>query len=91
MARLSIRVIPKAGTDEVAGLRGDEVVVRVKAAPDAGKANASACRVVASLFGVAPSAVRVTRGHTSRHKLVDVLGVTDAEIAKTLELVERLE
>lgn len=72
VARLNIRVIPKAGADQVAGLRADELVVRVKAAPEAGKANTAACRTVAAFLDVAPSTVEVVRGHTSRHKVLEV-------------------
>lgn len=90
MSRIAIRVITKAGTDAVAGLRDEELVVRVKAAPEAGKANAAACKVVARFFGVAPSAVKVMVGPTSRHKVLEVQGVTDAEVDCLLASAKRL-
>jgi uncharacterized protein YggU (UPF0235/DUF167 family) len=52
----------------------------VTAAPEAGKANAAACALVAGALGVPRSAVRVVRGHTSRHKQLEVDGVGEAEL-----------
>lgn len=68
---------PKAGRDEVVGWRGEELLVRVTVAPEGGKANAAVCAVVASALGVPKSAVTVVRGATSRHKAIEVAGVTD--------------
>jgi uncharacterized protein YggU (UPF0235/DUF167 family) len=83
-ATLPIRVIPKAGRDEVAGFRAGGLLVRVTAAPESGKANAAACRVVADALGVPKTSVRVLRGETSRHKVLEIEGVTDARVAEVL-------
>lgn len=75
MTQLRIYVTPKAGTDAVGVWRGDELAVRVSVAPEGGKANAAACRVIADALGVAKSAVTVVRGATARHKVVEIEGV----------------
>lgn len=82
MALLAVHVTPRAGRDEVAGWRGSELSVRVTAAPADGKANAAVSRVVAEALGVPKSAVRVTRGETSRHKVLDVTGVDESAIGE---------
>ena len=74
-ALVAVHVTPRAGRDEISGMRGDELAVRVTTAPDEGKANKAVCRVLAELFGVPKSAVSVTRGATSRHKMVQVQGI----------------
>lgn len=78
--RIAVHATPKAGRDEVCGWRGDELSVRVTAAPEGGKANAAVCEVLAKALGVPKSAVRVVRGDTSRHKSVEVEGVGDADV-----------
>ncbi len=82
MSQLRVRVTPKAGTDEVAGLRDGELQVRVRSAPEGGKANAAACRVVAGFLGVPKSHVRVVRGDTSRHKTLEIDGLDELELTK---------
>ncbi|HET6351883.1 MAG TPA: DUF167 domain-containing protein [Coriobacteriia bacterium] len=81
MLRLKLHVTPKSGRDEVVGWRGDELQVRVTAPPEDGKANAAVCKTVAAALGVPKSAVRVMRGDTSRHKLIEIEGASEADSA----------
>ena len=81
---LAIVVTPKAGKDELVGWRGSELSVRVTSAPEGGKANAAACKVVATALRVPKSSVRVARGETSRHKRLEISGVSDADLAAAL-------
>ena len=79
-ARIALHVTPRSARDELAGWRGGELSVRVSAAPEGGKATAAACRVVASALGVPKTAVKVVRGHASRHKQIEVEGVSEADV-----------
>lgn len=69
---LSVHVTPRAGRDEVAGVKtfpdGEAVCVRVCAPPDGGKANKAVCKIVAGALGVSKSCVDVASGHTARRK-----------------------
>jgi uncharacterized protein (TIGR00251 family) len=78
---LAVHVTPKAGRDEIAGWRGSELSVRVTSPPEGGKASAAVCRTIAAALGVPKSSVRVMRGETSRHKILAVDGVEDADLA----------
>jgi len=79
-ASLTVHVTPRSGRDEVFGLRGGALAVRVTAAPDDGKANLAVCKVVARFLGVPKTSVTVTRGATSRHKILQVSGMDGAEV-----------
>ncbi len=79
-AQLAVHVTPKAGRDEIAGWRGGELQVRVRCAPEGGKANASVCALVAKAVRVPKSSVRVIRGDTSRHKLLELTSASDADV-----------
>jgi uncharacterized protein YggU (UPF0235/DUF167 family) len=61
-------------------------VIRVTAPPVDGKANDALCRLIAKRAGVAPSRVRVTKGHTARDKVVEVVGVGSAQLRAALGL-----
>ena len=82
--RIALHVAPRSARDELAGWRGGDLSVRVTAAPEGGKATAAACRVVAEALGVPKSAVTVVRGHASRHKQVEVHGVTESQVREAL-------
>jgi uncharacterized protein (TIGR00251 family) len=75
MADVEVRVIPRAGRDEIAGERDGRLLVRVTAPPVEGKANAAVCRVLAKALRVPKTGVTVVRGETARDKTVRVDGV----------------
>ena len=78
MARIAVRVQPRARRDEVAGERDGAVLVRVTAPPVEGKANEAVRRLLAKRLGIAPGRVSVVRGASSRHKLVEIDGMEAA-------------
>lgn len=84
MVMLAVHVTPKAVRDEVAGWRGAELSVRVTVAPEGGKANAAVCSAVAKALGVPKTSVRVAKGATSRHKMLEVTGVGEQDVRDAL-------
>jgi uncharacterized protein len=76
MARLTVRVIPRSARTAVErSERG--VVIRVRAAPEGGRATEEARRALAGALGVAPSDVGLVRGATSRTKVFEVDGLDE--------------
>ena len=75
---LSVRLTPKSGRDEIVGIEafGEEAVLktRVRAAPEAGRANEALERLIARWLKVPPSFVSVAQGGRSRAKQVLVEG-----------------
>ena len=57
------------------------------APPVDGRANDALCRLIAKAAGVAPSRVRVIKGHTARDKVVEIEGVDADELRAALGLV----
>lgn len=75
---LPVRLTPKSGRDEIVGIEafGEEAVLkaRVRAAPEAGRANDALERLIAHWLKVPPSSVSVTQGGKSRSKQVLIEG-----------------
>lgn len=71
----SIHVQPKASRNEIAGLSGGELKLRLTSPPVEGAANALCREFFAKLFHVAKSNVRIIAGERSRHKIVAIRGV----------------
>ena len=69
---MSARVIPRAAVDRAGGLRAGRLVVRVRAAPVGGAANAAAVRALARALGVREAEVRIERGTAARDKILSV-------------------
>ena len=73
---------PKSAKDAVEGVetRADgrsHVKVRVRAAPEDGRANAAVCRLVADFFDIPASAARLVTGQTSREKTLALSGAAE--------------
>ena len=79
-----VRVIPRAGRTEVAGVRGDALLIRLAAAPVEGAANDALVAFLAGCLGRPRRDVAVTAGLKSRDKVVCVSGLGPDEIAATL-------
>lgn len=83
-AILQILVQPRASRNEVVGVQGEELKVRLTSPPVEGAANKACCAYLGKLFGVAKSGVELLAGDTSRHKRVLVRGVTAAEVEQVV-------
>lgn len=84
--RLRVRVQPRASRNEVAGPHGDELRLRLTAAPVEGAANEALVRFLAETLGVARGSVRIVAGLSSRSKVVEVGALAVEEAARRLGL-----
>jgi len=83
-ASITVRVSPRSGRTEVtAGPNG--VVVRVRAAPERGKATQEAAGALAAALGVPMTAVRLRSGARSRVKTFAVEGLAPGEPERRLQ------
>jgi uncharacterized protein (TIGR00251 family) len=82
--RLSLKVVPGASRDEIAGEHGDAIRVKLRAPPVEGRANVALLQFLASRLGLRPAALRVVTGETSRLKIVSIEGLTLAEARQRL-------
>ena len=70
--RLHIHVVPNARKSEVVGPLDDRLKIRLQAQPVEGQANAALVRYLSEVLNVPRTAVLVTHGLSSRHKLIEV-------------------
>ena len=84
MARLTVKVHPRANRSAVAGRLGDAWKLSLAAPPVEGKANDECIRLLAEIAHVPRARVRILTGATSRTKLVDIEGVDQAEMDRRM-------
>ena len=65
---LQVRVQPRASRDEIVGIQGSELKIRITASPVDGKGNDHLVRFLADTFQVPRSAVSLENGKTARSK-----------------------
>jgi uncharacterized protein (TIGR00251 family) len=86
LAYLKVRVTPGARQDALAGWRQDVLRVKVRAAPEHGKANDGLCKFIARQLGLSAAMVTVAKGSASREKLLFIEGMTDEGVRARLGL-----
>ena len=87
MARLTVKVHPRARRSAVAGRIGDAWKLSLAAPPVDGKANEECVRFLAELARVPRSRVRIVMGLTSRLKVVEIEGVPQEELERRLSTI----
>lgn len=70
--QIKVKVFPKSGRSVVEGFRNGVLVVRLKSAPDKGKANMELILVLSGHFGVSKRAIEIVSGSNSRIKVVSI-------------------
>ena len=81
--RLSIRLQPRSSRNEIAGIHGDHLKIRITAPPVEGMANEALIEFLSESLKISRRNVCIVSGHSSRNKIVEVRGVE-------LEAVQRL-
>ncbi len=77
---LTVRVQPRASRDEIAGIHGDALKVRLKAPPVEGEANAALLRFLSKRLKTPLAALSIRSGVSSRRKTVLVEGMKPAAV-----------
>jgi hypothetical protein len=83
-AKLSVKVHPGAKKNAVTALSEGIWEVRVTAPPIQNKANLALIEFLSQSLGLGKSAVTILKGHTSRHKLVLIDGLSQAQVIERL-------
>jgi len=81
-----IKAVPGASQDQISGVLGNRLKVRVSAPPEGGKANKAICALLARVLGVRRGDVEVVSGQSSAEKVVGIAGVSMTEVAVRLGL-----
>ena len=83
-ARILLRVYPNAARNEVVGVTGGVLVVKIAAPPVKGKANRELVAFLSQMLDVGRGSLSIIKGHTSRNKVITVDGLSQDEIMKRL-------
>ena len=84
MARLTVKVHPRAKRSAITGRFGDAWKLDLAAPPVDGKANEECVRFFADLAGVPRSRIRIVLGAASRTKVIEIEGFPQDRLAKLL-------
>jgi uncharacterized protein (TIGR00251 family) len=81
---LRVRVQPRARTERLEGVQGEQLRLRLTAPPVDGAANTACIAFFAKALGVPRSRVRIRSGAKSRDKLIHLADLTREHVAEIL-------
>ena len=73
---LSVKLQPRASVNEIGEALGSELRIKVTAPPVDAAANEALLRLLAQQLQCPRNRVDIVRGHTSRHKVIKLYGLT---------------
>lgn len=82
--RLTVRVIPRSSRNAITWEQG-VLKARLTAPPVDGAANDALIVLLAQRLGLPKRAISIARGATGRQKIVEIAGMTEAEVAAKLQ------
>lgn len=81
---LSIKLQPRASADEIGEPLGNELRIKVTAPPVDSAANEALVHFLAESLDCARNQVELVRGHTSRHKVVKLHGLSLEDVLRRI-------
>lgn len=81
---LTIHVAPRASKDEVRGIHGDAVKIRLRAPPVEGRANRELIRFLSRKLDIPARQIGLLTGKSGRRKRVSIAGLSASEVIKRL-------
>ena len=85
---LSVYVQPRASKNQICGIQGAELKIRLTSPPVDGAANKLCREFVANLFAVAKSSVEIISGESSRHKRLRITGNHPGQFSINISAIE---
>jgi uncharacterized protein len=84
-ADLQVRVHPRAGANEITGVRAGVLLVRVTAPPAGGQANEAVRKLIARRLRIGVTRVEIVKGAGSRNKVLRLHGVPQDQLLEFLK------
>ena len=80
----AVKVHPRAKRNAITGELGDALKVSLTTPPVDGRANEACIEFFAKLLNVPRSSVTIASGHSSRNKIIRVVGLSAEELRKRI-------
>lgn len=81
---ITVKVNPRSSRDEVTGERGEQITIKLAAAPVKGAANKALLAFLSKRLGVPKSDISITGGETGRQKRLRIDGLDETTVRQRL-------
>jgi uncharacterized protein (TIGR00251 family) len=82
--RFPVTLQPRASRNDIVGLHNGALKIRLTSPPVDGAANRSCMKILAKVLGTNVSSIQIVSGLTNRNKVVEILGMDEPTLLKSL-------
>jgi len=82
--QFKIKVQPRSAKNQICGVQGEALKIKLTAPPVDGAANEACLRFLAEKLHVPAGRLRIVSGQTSQHKLIRVEGLSREQVLEAL-------
>jgi uncharacterized protein (TIGR00251 family) len=83
---IRLHIQPGASKNELVGLHGDRLKIRLKAPPVEGKANKELINYLSKVFEIPKNEIEIISGQTGRRKNVKIIGITKDHLFQIIKI-----
>lgn len=83
---LEVQVQPRSSRNQIVGKQDGRLKIKLTAPPVEGEANQALINYLAQLLQVPKKNVKLLKGESARHKLIEISGVTEQELIAKLNI-----
>jgi hypothetical protein len=87
--RIEIKVQPRSSKNQLAGEQEGALKIKLTAAPVDGEANQALISFLSASFKIPKKNITLLKGETSRHKLVEIIGMDKNQLIPLLHKDEK--
>ena len=83
---LEVHVQPRSSRNQIVGEQDGRLKIKLTAPPVEGEANQALVNFLAQLLKIPKKNVKLLKGESARHKLIEISGVTEQELIAKLNI-----
>jgi len=83
---INVRAVPRASKNEIQGIHDGALKIRLTTPPVDGKANQALIRFLSKELHISKSKIQLKQGETSRHKTLQISGLTKEQLLERIKL-----
>ncbi|MBI5748876.1 MAG: YggU family protein [Nitrospinae bacterium] len=80
----SVRVQPRSSRNEICGIYGDAIKIKLTSPPVEGEANEGLIKFLAGILKISKGQIEIISGQKSKNKLIKIIGVTKGKVTDLL-------
>ncbi len=84
--RLEVKVQPRSSRNQIVGEQNGALKIKLTAPPVDGEANAALAEFLSTCLHVPRKNINLIKGDTSRHKIVEIAGLSPTQLLARLDL-----